>query len=67
MRTPQARASNALLTPRELATRLKVSPVTVRRMLKAKKLPFIQVGSRVRFNLGEVIQALPKFKPSTED
>jgi excisionase family DNA binding protein len=59
-------ATGALLTPKELAARLKVSAVTVRRMLKAQKLPYIQVGSRVRFNLSDVLQTLPKFKPTDD-
>lgn len=59
--------TGALLTPKELAGRLKISAVTVRRMLKAKKLPFIRVGSRVRFNLNEVMQSLPKFNPGGDE
>jgi excisionase family DNA binding protein len=56
----------ALLTPKELAARLKISAVTVRRLLKARKLPYIQVGSRVRFNLSDVMQTLPKFEPADD-
>jgi excisionase family DNA binding protein len=46
------------LTPRELAARLKISPVTVRRMWKAKELPWIKVGERARFDYSEVIAKL---------
>jgi excisionase family DNA binding protein len=58
--------AGALLTPKELAARLKISVVGVRRMLKAQKLPYVQVGSRVRFNLSDVLQTLPKFKPTDD-
>jgi len=46
------------LTPRELAAFLKVSPVTVRRLLANKELPYFRVGRQVRFVPSEVLRAL---------
>ena len=47
-----------LLTPAELATRLKIAPVSVKRMLRRNELPFVLVGKRPRFDFSEVLRAL---------
>lgn len=51
-------APSELLTPAELATRLKIAPISVKRMLRKNELPFVLVGKRPRFNFNEVWQAL---------
>jgi excisionase family DNA binding protein len=48
------------ITPRELATWLKVSPATIRRRLG--ELPHFRIGNRVRFMPSDVI-AYYKRKP----
>jgi len=50
------------ITPRELATWLKVSPATVRRRIS--ELPHFRIGNRVRFMPSEVI-AHYRRKPSS--
>lgn len=50
------------VTPRELATWLKVSPATIRRRLG--ELPHFRVGNRVRFMPSDVL-AYYKRKPPT--
>lgn len=50
------------LTPRELATFLKVSPATVRRRLG--ELPHFRIGNRVRFMPSDVLAHYLKRKPS---
>ncbi len=47
-----------LLTPAELASRLKIAPISVKRMLRKNELPFVLVGKRPRFSFNEVWQAL---------
>jgi excisionase family DNA binding protein len=48
------------LTAEELAEKLKVHPATVYQWVKAKKIPFYQVGRFVRFNLQEVLESQKK-------
>lgn len=52
-----------LLTHCELASRLKVSVRTVRRMAAAGTIPGRQVGGRVRFSWPEVVASLPVSGP----
>ena len=46
-----------LLTAEELADKLQVHPATIYEKVKAKKIPFYQVGRFVRFSLQEVIES----------
>lgn len=57
---PTPTTAPRVLTPRELANFLKVSPATVRRLLRRGELPHINVGNRVRFVPGEVLEKLRK-------
>jgi excisionase family DNA binding protein len=50
------------LTPRELASFLKVSSATIRRRLH--ELPHFRIGNRVRFMPSEVLAHVTKRKPS---
>jgi excisionase family DNA binding protein len=47
-----------LLTPRELASRLKIDPATVYRMTRSGELPYIPLKKRVRYDFGAVIAKL---------
>jgi excisionase family DNA binding protein len=42
-------ADSLLLTVTEAAERLRVSPRTVQRLYRDRKLPFIRIGGQVRF------------------
>jgi excisionase family DNA binding protein len=48
-----------LLTVAETAAYLKVSPVTVRRYIKSKRLPCVRVGRNIRVRK-EDVEALPE-------
>ena len=50
--------SQELLTPRELASRLKIDPQTVYRMTRERELPYIPVGKRVRYDFADVVAKL---------
>jgi excisionase family DNA binding protein len=43
-----------LLSPQEAATRLSVSVMTVRRLVKAGQLPALKVGGQLRFDPSEL-------------
>jgi excisionase family DNA binding protein len=49
-----------LLTAEELAVKLQVHPATIYEKVKAKKIPFYQVGRFVRFSLQEVLESQRK-------
>jgi excisionase family DNA binding protein len=52
-------AQNQLLTPAELAERLKVSEETVKRKARAGQIPALHLGSQVlRFDYDEVLNAM---------
>jgi len=51
--------NGTLLTPKEMAAFLKVSPATLKRMRKTYQLPAIRLGHRtLRYDPREVIQTL---------
>lgn len=45
-----------LLNVNEVASRLNVSPNTVRKWVLQRRIPFVKVGSLVRFNESEIEQ-----------
>ncbi|MDP2383390.1 MAG: helix-turn-helix domain-containing protein [Nitrospirota bacterium] len=53
-------ATDDLLTPQELAVRLRLSLRSVRRLVAAGAIPFRLVGTVKRFVWAEVVSALPK-------
>lgn len=53
-------ASDDLLTPHELAARLRLSLRSVRRLVAAGRVPYRLVGTVKRFVWAEVVAALPK-------
>ena len=52
---------DAIVTTRELAKLLKVSPRTISAYIAGRRIPFIKLGSAVRFNVPDVMAALAKF------
>lgn len=50
------------LTKRELIARLKISPMTLSRWMRARVIPFHRVGRIVRFREEEVIEALNRYR-----
>jgi excisionase family DNA binding protein len=57
------RADEKVMTPKQLADYLQVSPRTIRRKLQAGEIPCFKIGDQVRFFQGEVIQAIRRRKP----
>ena len=51
-----------LATPNQLARKLNISRVTVRRLVRRGKLPHVRVGGQVRFDLDEVMESLKSSK-----
>lgn len=56
---PPMSATDDLLTPQELAVRLRLSLRSVRRLVAAGRIPFRLVGTVKRFVWAEVVAALP--------
>ena len=57
---PPMSATDDLLTPQELAVRLRLSLRSVRRLVASGAIPFRLVGTVKRFVWAEVVSALPK-------
>ncbi len=51
----------ALVTTPELAKITKFSPRTISGWIATKKVPFIKIGSSIRFRVADVMAALEKF------
>ena len=52
-------ASNQWVTAKELATRLRVTPDTVKSWSREGRIPSVRVSAKVlRFNLAEVVAAI---------
>lgn len=47
-----------LLTIKEVAVWLKVSPMTIRRLQSDRRIPFIKVGGCVRFDKSDIVRYL---------
>ena len=57
-----------LLTVREVATLLRVTPKGIYSMVAARTIPFIRVSNRLRFDQGDVIAWLEQNRvPAQED
>ena len=56
-------STDRLLTVGEVAERLHVHPITVRRMIKAGRLPVVRIGRAVRLREKDVL-ALSGFQPT---
>jgi excisionase family DNA binding protein len=51
-----------LKTTREIAEVLRVSIATVRRMVKAGRIPCIRAGRQLRFRIYDVLDAIDKWR-----
>ncbi len=56
------RASDGLLTKRELATRLRVSTRTVDQYMRDRRVCFVKLGKTVRFRWADVLEKLSAFR-----
>ncbi len=56
------RASDGLLTKRELATRLRVSTRTIDQYMRDRRLCFVKLGKTVRFRWQEVLEKLAAYR-----
>ncbi len=56
------RASDALLTKRELAARLRKSTRTTDDWMREGKLPYLKIGKTVLFRWADVIEKLNSFR-----
>ena len=45
-----------LLTPKDLAELLKISPSSVYRLVDKRAIPFYKIGGVLRFNLSEILE-----------
>ena len=54
----QVSVSDDLLTVNEVAEKLKISPHTVRYWVQERKVPFMKIGKRLRFDPQELAQWL---------
>ena len=57
-------ASHRYLTVQEAAEELRVSTATIYRLIEARKIPVLRVGSQWRINLGEVLRADAESRPA---
>ena len=49
-----------LLTIKEVAELLKVSPTFVRRLQQGRHIPFLKIGGSVRFSKNDIVEYLKK-------
>ena len=59
-------AEEKLLTSRDVATLLRVRPMTIWLMVRRGELPARRIGGRYRFDRAEVLAALPKVATKPE-
>jgi excisionase family DNA binding protein len=56
------RASDGLLTKRQLAPKLQIAPRTLDLWMRKGRIPFLKVGRTVRFRLGDVLEKLSTYR-----
>jgi excisionase family DNA binding protein len=56
----------ALLTEKQIAEKIGVTPRCIRDWRNRRVIPFIKIGRIVRFNQGDVAQALQQYKREAE-
>ena len=53
-----------ILTPKQMAARLKISQAQIRKLYRSGKIPVMRAGYRtLRFNVGDVYSALEDLSP----
>jgi excisionase family DNA binding protein len=60
--TVETEVSLELLTKKQLADKLEISPRTLEAWVASRKIPFIKVGGIIRFNWSRVREALDAFE-----
>jgi excisionase family DNA binding protein len=56
------RATDGLLSKKEVAARLRISPRTLDQWMRRKCVPFLKIGKTVRFRLSDVLEKLNAFR-----
>ena len=51
------KCAKLIINAEELAKLLNVHPVTIRKWVASNKIPYYRIGSAIRFNLDEVLEA----------
>lgn len=59
---PPQSEEETLMDSRELSDFLDVSKVTIHKWRKQGRIPFIRIGTRIRFQKGDVMKALENLK-----
>jgi excisionase family DNA binding protein len=60
----EGQSQSEILTVNEVASYLKVSPTTVRKLAKAGKLPYFKIGGSVRFSRRQMAAILKGKEPT---
>jgi excisionase family DNA binding protein len=56
------RATDGLLSKKEVAARLRISPRTLDQWMRKKRIPFLKIGKTVRFRFSAVMRKLNQFE-----
>jgi len=56
------RATNGLLSKKEVAARLRISPRTLDQWMRKKRISFFKIGKSVRFRWPDVLEKLNAFR-----
>jgi hypothetical protein len=56
------RATDGLLSKREVAARLRISPRTLDQWMRKKRVPYLKISKSVRFHWPAVLQRLNEFR-----
>jgi excisionase family DNA binding protein len=56
------RAADGLLSKKEVAARLRISPRTLDQWMRKKRIPFLKIGKTVRFRFPAVLEKLNRFE-----
>lgn len=56
------RATDGLLSKKEVAARLRISPRTLDLWMRKKRIPFLKIGKTVRFRFPDVLEKLSRFE-----
>jgi excisionase family DNA binding protein len=63
---PESSDMIALLTEEQIAEKIGVTPRCIRDWRNRRIIPFLKVGRIIRFNQGDVAQALQQYKREAE-